>query len=50
MMLDDFKSLRGKMVAATWILVLLGLLVLAATNIVTARSHALACLNDQIKA
>ncbi len=49
-MLAYFSSLRGKIVSATGILVLLGLLVLAATNVLTARQHALASLNDQIKA
>ena len=49
-MLSPLSSLRGKIVAATGLLVLLGLLALTATNVLTARHHALAALNDQVKA
>jgi methyl-accepting chemotaxis protein len=43
-------SLRGKIVATAGILILLGLLLLTATNVLTARHHALDSLNGQIKA
>jgi methyl-accepting chemotaxis protein len=49
-MLSFLTSLRGKIVATAGILVLLGLLLLTATNVLTARHHALDSLNGQIKA
>ena len=49
-MLIYLNSLRGKIVATTGLLVLLGLLTLAAINVFTARQHALASLNAQIMA
>ena len=49
-MLTFLTSLRGKIVATVGILVLLGLLLLTASNVLTARHHALDSLNAQIKA
>ena len=48
-MLAFLTSLRGKIVATAGVLVLLGLLMLTATNVLTARHHALDSLNGQIK-
>jgi methyl-accepting chemotaxis protein len=49
-MLAFLKSLRGKVVVATGGLVLLGLLLLTAANLLTARSNALTSLNEQTRA
>ncbi len=48
-MLHYLTSLRGKIVAATGVLVLLGLLALTTANVLTARHHALAALDGQMK-
>ena len=49
-MLSLSKSLRGKIVAMTGLLVLVGLLALSATNLQIARQFALDSLNSQAKA
>ena len=49
-MFEALKTLRGKVVGATGALVLCGLLVLTATNIWTARHHALQSLTAQTRA
>ncbi|MBT3069188.1 methyl-accepting chemotaxis protein [Rhodoferax sp. U11-2br] len=49
-MLSFFRTLRGKVVGVTGALVLLGLLVLSATNLWMARQNALASLADQTRA
>nr|WP_315478339.1 methyl-accepting chemotaxis protein [uncultured Rhodoferax sp.] len=50
MALGFLTSLRGKIVATVGLLVAAGLLVLSATNVYTARSHALQSLEEQTKA
>ena len=50
MALGFLTSLRGKIVAVVGLLVAAGLLLLSATNVYTARSHALQSLVDQTKA
>ena len=49
-MFSFFRTLRGKVVGVTGALVLLGLLVLSATNLWVARQNALASLADQTRA
>ncbi|CAM8653164.1 MCP_signal domain containing protein [Comamonadaceae bacterium] len=44
------SSLRGKIVALVGLLVLVGLAALSATNVITARSHAMAALDSQTRA
>ncbi len=50
MALGVLTSLRGKIVATVGLLVAAGLLVLSATNVYTARSHALESLDNQTRA
>ena len=49
MLLAYLRSLRGKVVTASGLLTLLGLLLLTATNVLTARQQAMVSLNQQIK-
>ncbi len=49
MLLSYLKSLRGKVVVASAVLTLIGLLVLSATNVITARNHALDSLSASTK-
>ena len=49
MLFSYLKSLRGKIVVASAALTLLGLLVLATSNVVTARNHALDSLAASTK-
>ena len=49
-MLNFLSSLRGKIITTTGTLVLVGLLGLTATNVLTARRHALDSLDSQVKA
>ena len=44
------SSLRGKIIATTGVMVLVGLLSLTVANVITARSYALSSLGSQVKA
>ena len=49
MLLAYLRSLRGKVVTASGLLTLLGLLLLTTTNVLTARQQAMVSLNQQVK-